>query len=162
MRRAECHACGNPAVPALAPLSSLLRFVPTHAVIADADGTTCSVWQNPDVAGFSRALATGAFATGGLRAILTDASLFLWQSTSMLHGAMAARLGVDGVRVRLLPGRVLVNQEACALPEHLPWVFVSAADPDIEARRACLVRWMRRFPPLAALYADGFEADWYM
>lgn len=152
----------SPAVPALAPASSLLRSVPAHAVVADADDTACSVWRNPDAAGFNWALATGAFATGGLRAILTDASLYLWQSTSMLHGAMAARLGVDGVRVRLLPGRVLANQEACALPEHLPWVFAPAADLDMEARRACLVRWMRRFPPLAALYADGFGVDWYM
>ena len=80
----------SPAVPAHAPVSSLLRSVPAHAVIAGADDTACSVWRNPDVAGFSRALATGAFATGGLRAILTDASLYLWQSTSMLHGAMAA------------------------------------------------------------------------
>lgn len=87
---------GSPTVPALAPLSSLLRSVPAHAVIADAGSTACSVWRNPDVAGFDRALATGTFATGGLRAILTDASLFLWQSISMLHGAMAARLGVDG------------------------------------------------------------------
>ena len=153
---------GSLAVPALAPVSSLLRSVPTHAVVADADDTACSVWRNPDGAGFNRAMATGAFATDGLRAILTGASLYLWQSTSMLHGAMAARLGVDGVRVRLLPGRVLANQEACALPEHLHWVFAPAADLDVEARRACLVRWMRCFPPLVTLYADGFEVDWYM
>ena len=100
---------GIPASPALAPISSLLLSVPAHAVIADTRNVACRVWRNPDIAEFSGALAKGTFDVGGLRAILTDAFLLLWQSTSMLHGAMVAQLGVDGVRVRLQPGRVFVN-----------------------------------------------------
>lgn len=153
---------GIPALSALAPISSLLLSVPVHAVIADARDVACRVWRNPDITEFSGALAKGTLDVGGLRAILTDASRFLWQSTSMLHGATAARLGVDGVRVRLQPGRVFVNQEACALPEHLPWVFAPGADLDIEARRVRLACWMHRFPPMIALYPNGFETDWYM
>lgn len=151
-----------PAPSAFACISSLLLSVPAHAVIADTQNAACRVWRNPDNAGLRSALAKGKLDMGGLRAILTDASLFLWQSTFMLHGAMAAQLGVDGVRVRLQPGRVLVNQEACALPEHLPWVFAPAADLDIEARRVRLAWWMHCFPPIIALYPDGFETDWYM
>ena len=57
---------------------------------------------------------------------------------------------------------MLVNQEACALPEHLPWVFAQVADLDIEARHLRLACWMRCFPPMIALYPSGFETDWYM
>ena len=108
-----------PAPSAFASISSLLLSVPAHAVIAGTRDMACRAWRDPDIAAFRSALAKGTLDMGGLRAILTDASLFLWQSTAMLHGAMVAHLGVDGVWVRLQPGRVLVNQEACALPEHL-------------------------------------------
>ena len=90
-----------PAPSALASISSLLLSVAAHAVIADTRDMACRVWRNPNAAAFSSALAKGTLDMGGLRAILTDASLFLWQSTAMLHGAMAAQLGIDGVRVRL-------------------------------------------------------------
>ncbi len=152
----------SPAFCTPAPISSLLLSVPAYAVIADMANVACTVWRDPEILAFNGALANGSLEVVGLRAILTDASLFLWQSTSVLHGAMAARLGFDGVRVRLQSGRVLVNQEACALPEFLPWVFASAPDLDIEARRILLVRWMHRFRPLLALYSSGFEVDWYM
>ncbi len=154
--------CSSPAVSALAPISSLLLSAPAYAVIGDTPNVACTVWRDPEVAAFNGALARGTLDVGGLRAILTDTSLFLWQSTSVLHGAMAAQLGIDGVRVRLQSGKVLAHQEACALPEFLPWVFASTVHPDIEARRVRLVHWMHRFQPLVALYSDSFTVDWYM
>lgn len=155
-RALENGARSRPALTSLLPPDSV------HACVMDGHGTVVPVWRDPELSGCAAALAAETHDAAGLRAIAADRTLLLWQATSLSHAAMVTRLGIDGIRLRLQCGLVLVHQEACAFPEYVPWVRGLQAVPDMEERRSVLASWLRGLAPLAALYPDGFEVGWYM
>ena len=144
------------------PIVSLLPFRRVYACVGDGRGKATWVWRSPKQATFAAALAAGTHDDTGLRALATERALLLWQSTSLHHAALEQCLRCEGVRLRLHRGLVLVHQETCAFPEHVPWVFSTQADMDVEERRSVIVRWLHGLAPLAAIYPDGFDVRWYM
>jgi len=139
-----------------------LRGLPHHSVVRGRDGRPCRVWRDPVSASFADALRRAdPLAVPGLRALLTQAGLFLWQSIHLLHADLERAAGLSGVRVLLGPEMVRVNDEVVALPGCFPWLFPDGFDPEIEARRAFVAGWLAGQPTLRAIHPAGFTVAWY-
>jgi len=140
--------------------------VPTDdpvAFVAGRDGRNYPVWKNPNDRGVANLIAKLQEVHGSLRAMLIEHDLYHWQSVHVLHGDFVRQTGVDGVRMRLAPNRVAVNEETVGVPSDFPWIFGSDGDPmDVERRREIVERWLHGNSRLAVVYPRGFTVNWYM
>jgi len=142
--------------------AATLRGLLHHSVVRGRDERPCRVWRDPVSASFADALRRAdPLAVPGLRALLTEAGLFLWQSVHLLHADFERATGLSGVRVMLGPEMVRVNDEVVAQPECFPWLFPDGLDPEIEARRAFVAGWLTGHTTLRAIHPTGFTVTWY-
>jgi hypothetical protein len=127
------------------------------------DGTACPVWKNPSGQQFAKLNSGSSYGYEGMRAMLTERDLYLWQGAQVLHGDFARQTGVDGVRVRLAANLVAVNEETAGVPSEFPWIFDGNGDlMDVERRREMAERWLNANSRLTAIYPSGFGINWYM
>jgi hypothetical protein len=121
------------------------------------------VWKNPSDREVSEIMARSAHAHWEVRGLLTEHDLYLWQSVHVLHGDFARQTGVDGVRVRLAPNLVAINQETVGMPSAFPWIFENDGNfMDVDRRREIVEQWLNPNPRLAVIYPRGFTVNWYM
>ena len=127
------------------------------------DGRDCPVWTNPSDQDAAKLLAGSRDEHSSLRAILTEHDLYVWQGKHVPHGDFVRRVGVDGVRIRLRPDMVFVNEETVGMPSAFPWIFQIDGDAlDIGYRREIVEQWLQANSRLAAFYPNGFTVNWYM
>lgn len=133
------------------------------AYVTGRDGRDYPVWKTPHDQKVSNLIAGSRHEQGSLRAMLTEHDLYLWQSVHVPHGDFARQTGVDGVRVRLAPNIIAVNQETIGIPSEYPWIFGHSGDlMDVERRREIVERWLKANSRLAVIYPRGFTVNWYM
>jgi hypothetical protein len=144
---------------------SMLWETPPHTTPVGRDGAPCRVWANPTRSGFAEAIKCASHAElAGLRAVTTSVDIHVWQSVNLLHTDFERATGIQGVRLALRSGGVLVNDETIAMPEHFPWVFpdiTRAMILDTEDRRTMAVAWIQANVRLRPIYPTGFTAGWY-
>lgn len=134
------------------------------AKLAGRDGLPVLVWKNPSHGEFSRAVA-GADPHDGIRCILTEHDMFLWQSMSLLHTDFIQQTGISGVKISLHRHGIAANLEAIAAPEDIPWVSGDreVAELDNDERQALIEDWLRSNGRLRRAYTDtDFTIHWYM
>lgn len=124
----------------------------------------CPFWKNPDSKDFRDGLENLKFSCEGLRAIVTERDLYVWQSNDLLHADFVRRTGFDGVRVGLRQRSIEVNQETVAFPEEFPWIFTEAEVEEMDdgQRHSVIVDWLLDCHVLNNLYPNGFLTTWYM
>ena len=133
------------------------------ARVQGRDGHHYCVWRNPSDREVAELIAGSPRAKWRVRAVLTEHDLYLWHSARVLHGDFVRQVGADGVRVRLQPDIVLVNQETIAAPSEFPWIFENDGNLiDMDRRREMVERWLKANLRLATFYPHGFTTNWYM
>jgi hypothetical protein len=144
---------------------SALEQAALYVVLAGRDGAPCGVWANPSDNRLAEAIhRTPPGGLAGLRGLLTQSDLYIWQSVNLLHSDFERDTGLQGVRLALRSAEVLVNDETVALPEHFPWVFTEGAEiasADIEDRRTTVAERLQGNARLQAIYPCGFTVGWY-
>ena len=118
--------------------------------ITGRDGLPCQVWENPTELTF------------GMRGLLTQSDLYVWQSEHLLHADFERHTGIQGMHIALGEGAVHANNETVALPEHFPWVFPNreqAEMMDIDDRRQVVKEHLSG--RLRDVYPTGFIVLWY-
>jgi hypothetical protein len=74
-------------------------------------------------------------------------------------------IGLDGLRLRLAHGAVVVHQDATAFPEHFPFVYrdpEAGSQQDLDARRCVVERWLKCNAHLRMFCSEEFAVQWYM
>lgn len=145
------------------PIAALSES-PHFAELSGRDGLPCRVWRNPSRREFVTALRSSTADTAGLRGLLTETDLYVWQSINLLHIDFERDTGLLGVRIALRPTEVQTNDESVALPEQFPWIFpdrTQAEATDIEDRRAIVTTYLQANDRLKRLYVTGFHVAWY-
>lgn len=133
------------------------------ACVEGRDGRDYPVWKNPSDREFANLISGSRHENGSLRAMLTEHDLYLWQSVHVLHGDFVRQTGVDGVRIRLAPDLVAVNEETVGVPSEFPWIFENDCDLiEIEHRCEIVERWLKTNSRLAVIYRRCFTVIWYM
>jgi len=127
------------------------------------DGRDYPVWKNPHDREFAQLIAGSPHGEWGGRAVLTEHDVHVWNSMHVLHGDFVRQIGVDGVRIRLQPDIVLVNEETVGIPFAFPWIFDNDGERvDVERRREIVERWLNATYRLTIIYPRGFTIIWYM
>jgi hypothetical protein len=136
------------------------RWVYSH--LNHAHGSTCCVWRIPsNVQGMVTALPV----TGTTRAVLTAADLFIWRDRTVTHARFVHLTGLDGLRLRLAHGAVVVHHDATEFLEHFPFVcrdLEAVRQTDHEARRCVVERWLKCNEQLRMICSEEFAVQWYM
>jgi hypothetical protein len=133
------------------------------ARVQGRDGQDCPVWKNPSVQEVANLISGLRHEPRRLRAMLTERDLHVWEGEHVLHGDFVRRTRVDGVRVRLAPNLVAVNEETVGVPSSFPWIFGQNGDlMDMDRRRELVERWLKSNSWLAKFYPHGFTMNWYM
>ncbi len=141
-----------------------LREVPHFADLTGRDGLPCRVWRNPNRQEFATALRSSVADANGLRGLLTQSDLYVWQSTNLLHPDFERETCIEGMRIALRASEVRTNHESVALPDQFCWVFpdrVRAATIDIEDRRKLVSDHLQRNERLKRVYPAEFTVVWY-
>ena len=130
-----------------------------YAELTGRGGQPCPVWRNlTDFEVQEQRDRNEKKAASGLRGLLTQSDLYVWESVDLLHSDFERLTGVQGMRIVLRAHAVHVNNETVALPEFFPWVF-SNADLDNDDRRHIVKEHLRQ--RLRHIYPTGFAVFWY-
>jgi hypothetical protein len=133
-----------------------------YAHLNRAHGSTCCVWRIPSNV---QGTVTAPPVTGTTRAILTADDLFIWRDQTFTHARFVHLTGLDGLRLRLAHGAVVVHQDATAFPEHFPFVYrdpEAGSQQDLDARRCVVERWLKCNAHLRMFCSEEFAVQWYM
>jgi hypothetical protein len=142
--------------------TSSLDQTASWGVLIGRDGSPFRIWANPSNVAFAEAVRLAAPADlSGLRGLLTQSNLYIWQSVNLLHADFERDTGIHGIRLALRSGEVFVNDETVAMPEHFPWLFPDAVAMDVDDLREAAAGWLRANARLRAIYPTGFRLGWY-
>jgi hypothetical protein len=125
---------------------------------------TCRVWRNPDRQEFATSLRSPTADTTGLRGLVSQSDLYVWQSIDLLHSDFERDTGIEGMRIALRANEVQTNDESAALPAHFPWVFPDRAQAeamDVEDRRKVVSDYLQANVRLQCIYPAGYTIVWY-
>lgn len=137
---------------------------PLVGVVPNQGGLRCPVWKNPQAATMTEARSCPRRGAERMNGVLRGSDIFVWQSESLHHGAFSRLTGVDGVRVRLQPSSVHVQNKMLDFPVEFPWIFSDArvaSRMNMGQRREVAAGWLRRSRAIAGLYPAGFETFWF-
>jgi len=140
-----------------------LSEAPHFADLTGRDGLPCRVWRNPSRREFAAALRSRAADTSGLRGLVTQADLYVWQSMNLVHPDFEHATAINGIRIALRAEQVMVNDEA-VIAEHFPWVSPDrqqAEEMDTEDRRSVVTTHLKQHARLSRVYPSGFTVVWY-
>jgi hypothetical protein len=133
------------------------------ARVRGRDGRHYLVWRNPGDQEAANLIAGSRNERVGLRGVLNERDLYIWQSVHVLHGDLARQTGIDGVRVKLAPNVVAVNEETVGVPSSFPWIFDNDGDlMEVNRRREIVERWLNANCRLAVICPRGSTVIWYM
>ena len=109
-----------------------------HSTIPGQDGNDCKIWLNPGSAELAAALQR-AIPDGVpiLRGLLSETGLFVWHGACLRHADFERATGMDGIRLQLGYGSILVHEDVLTLAV-LPWAGDEGIDLDVEERRAAV------------------------
>jgi hypothetical protein len=142
--------------------TTFLDELPYILEVQGRDGLACRVWENPTSAGLAKAINHAQPSElAGLRGILTENNLYVWQSTNVLHLHYENQTGIHGVRIRFHKEEIQAHHEAVAFPEYFQWVYRDNAPPEIDVRRAVLATWLAGNNRLRVIYPNSFLVSWY-
>jgi hypothetical protein len=153
----------RPLINFVRPIDAL-REAPHCADLVGRDGLPCRVWKNPDRREFASALRSSTADTSGLRGLLTQADLYVWQSIYLLHSDFERHTGIEGIRIALRANEVQTNNESAAFPVHFPWVFPNRAQAeamDVENRRKVVSDYLQVNVRFKCIYPAGYTIVWY-
>lgn len=137
---------------------------PHFADLTGRDGLPCRVWKNPSRREFAVALRSRVTDAYGLRGLITQTDLYVWQSVNLLHPDFEKATAIDGIRIALRSDQIMVNDETVAFPEHFPWIFPDreqAEAMDIEDRRNLVTDHLKAHVRLSRVYPTSFAVIWY-
>lgn len=157
-----CPDCGGSGKRRIVTIEALFE-APHFADLTGRDGLPCRVWRNPSRREFAAALRSRATDASGLRGLVTQTDLYVWQSINLLHPDFERDTAINGIRIALRPDQIMVNDEA-VMVEHFPWVFPNqkqAEEMDTEDRRNVVADHLKRHPRLSRVYPNGFVVSWY-
>src|SRR5690349_19350200 len=100
----------------LRPIDTLTE-TPFFAEITGRDGLPYRAWKNPSSREFAAALSRQHVDSSGLRGILTQSDLYVWQSANLLHVDFERSTGVEGAKLGLRRDALQVNDETVDQPE---------------------------------------------
>lgn len=147
------------------PVVHFLSGTPQFAELTERGGMPCCVWLDPSSVEFVTALRKASDAEiTGLRGVLTEKALYVWQSANLLHMDFERLTGTEGMRLGLRANEIQVNDETVAQPAYFPWVFrehSAAISSDIEDRRRLVERFLVLNTRIKTIYPDDFRIFWY-
>ncbi|WP_039887530.1 hypothetical protein [Acidiphilium sp. PM] len=147
------------------PVVHFLSETPKFAELTERGGMPCRVWLDPSSVEFVTALRKASDAeVTGLRGLLTEKALYVWQSANLLHMDFERLTGTEGMRLGLRANEIQVNDETVAQPAYFPWVFrdhSAAISSDIEDRRRLVERFLMLNTKVKTIYPDVFRILWY-
>jgi hypothetical protein len=139
----------------------ILNETPTFGEMTGRDGLSYRIWQNPNSIMFSNALNKALNPTlAGLRGLLAETDLYVWQSSNILHSDFEKYQNIFGMKLGLRTGIIQVNDETVDQPEQFPWIFTDT-DMDIEERRNLVEKYLKTNKRIAVIYPQSFKVVWY-